>query len=83
MKREVFEETGIKLLSSDIKNLRGVIIEDFDDDNKLVIAVFSCNVERTDIHLNLEYEEYEWISAEKLLKYKLGRVLKSLQHILV
>jgi len=74
---------GERTLFDLVKFLRGVIIENFDDDNKLVIAVFSYKAGQADVRLNREHEEYAWISTEKLLEYKPGRVLKSLQHVLV
>ena len=78
IKREVLEETGIELSSLDIKDLRGLILGDFDDIGKLTVAVFTCQTEVTEVQLNSEHSEYRWINPQELSSYDLGRVLKSL-----
>ena len=44
IKREVYEETGITELSICMDDLYGLIIDDFDLVNKLIIAVFVCPI---------------------------------------
>ncbi|PIR93514.1 hypothetical protein COT99_00415 [Candidatus Falkowbacteria bacterium CG10_big_fil_rev_8_21_14_0_10_43_10] len=82
IKREVLEEIGVAMPPVILKDLHGLIFEDFDDVNKLVIAVFFCDIPSINIHLNPEHSEYEWIDVKELTERKLGRILRSLQPFL-
>ncbi len=79
IKREVLEETGIKLSSPNIKDLHSLIFEDFDNGGKLVIAVFTCESETSEIQFNAEHSEYRWVNPKELPTHQLGRVLQSLK----
>lgn len=79
IKREVLEETGIKPSALSIKDLYGLIFDEFHQNSKLVIAVFICQSATSNIRLNSEHSEYCWIHPKELSYYKLGRVLEVLK----
>lgn len=83
IKREVLEETGIESSSLTIKDLHGLIFGDFDDVGKLIISVFVCQAEKTEIRLNEEHSEFRWINPAELQGFQVGRVLESLKSSLV
>jgi len=78
VKREILEETDIESGDLIIKDLRGLIVDDFKGDKKLSIAVFSCQSATANIKFNSEHSKYLWINPEKLSSHKLGRILKTI-----
>ena len=82
IKREVLEETGIKISSISIKDFYGLIFGKFKQKN-LIIAVFVCNALSSKIKLNHEHSDYKWIKPKNLSDFKLGRVLKTLKVYLI
>jgi len=82
IKREVLEETGIKSSDLIINNSKGLIIDNFENNKKLVIAIFQCESRTDKIRLNDEHKKYCWVNNSKISSYRLGRILKAAKNIL-
>lgn len=81
-KREILEEIGIKASVIVIKDFLGTIIDNYDKNNKLAVAVLVCESSVTGIRLDFEHSEYRWIDPKEISSYKLGRVLRVIKSLL-
>lgn len=79
LKREIFEETGLKEESISLIDFHGLILEDFNPASKLIIAVYTCRTSIENINLNEEHSDYRWIKPKELSSYSLGCILQALK----
>lgn len=81
-KREILEETGIKPSAVIIKDFLGAIIDDYDENNKLVVAVLVCQSNTSSVKLDPEHSEYVWVNPKDISSYKPGRILKAIEYFI-
>ena len=83
VKREIWEETGLKMTSSDYLCHQQFIYDDsFWKKRHFIFFDFVCRVENGEVRLNEEAQEFVWVDldevdnypVDKYLKYALGRV---------
>lgn len=83
LQREICEELGSELIISEIIpwTFRDTIKEKlFPDGSKqkiyMIFLMFNCLAENKIIKLNDEFETYEWVKPEELIKYDLNEATK-------
>ena len=81
-RREILEETGVKPSSIVIKDFLGVIVDDYDESNKLVVAVLVCQSNTCSVKLDFEHSAYAWVNPKEIFSYKLGRILKAIESLM-
>ena len=72
MKREVEEETGLKVMKGSIKP--DLSASGFNEGKKiLVIAIgYQCRVSDEEVKLSHEHQDFKWISKEKFMEMDVG-----------
>ena len=77
-KREVFEETGIK-----VGNLkRGLTLQVNDNDFVGELTYFLAEVKNETVRINDEHTEYKWVLPKESVNYKYAVGKESVKHIL-
>jgi nucleoside triphosphatase len=83
VKREIWEETGLKMTRADYLCHQQFIYDDsFWEKRHFIFFDFVCRVENAEVRLNEEAQEFAWVNldevdnypVDKYLKYALGRV---------
>ena len=69
VKREVLEETGLKVFDLQLINVQeSIFSEEFHDKRHFIFLDYICKAENNEVKLNEELQEFIWISPEDSLK---------------
>ncbi|EDS76522.1 NUDIX domain-containing protein [Clostridium massiliodielmoense] len=79
LKREILEETGLKIYDIKLISLKESIYSDtFHEKKHFIFIDYICKTDSSNVILNDEAEEYEWVNLDKIDKYDLGGFIKEL-----
>lgn len=79
LKREIFEETGLNIYDIKLVSLKESIYSDkFHEKKHFIFIDYICKTDSTNVSLNDEAEEYEWVDIEQIEYYDLGGFTKEL-----
>ncbi|WP_339787383.1 NUDIX domain-containing protein [uncultured Imperialibacter sp.] len=71
--REVKEETGLDIFDIQLISLQEAVYSDtFEAQKHFIFIDFLCKTNSSDVVLNDEAEEFEWVSLEEIESYDLG-----------
>lgn len=78
LKREVFEETGLKIFDIQFLGYQDCIFpKSYNEKQHLILLDFFCNTEKTTITPNEEVESFLWVPYEKALDFPLAIYTKN------
>jgi nucleoside triphosphatase len=79
LKREILEETGLNIYDIKLVSLKESIYSDkFHEKRHFIFIDYICKTDSTNVSLNDEAEEYEWVDIEQIEYYDLGGFTKEL-----
>ncbi|HHU81445.1 MAG TPA: NUDIX domain-containing protein [Firmicutes bacterium] len=79
LKREILEETGLKICDLQLLGLKeSIYSESFYEKKHFIFLDFLCKTDSYNVVLNEEAEDYIWVGLEEIEKYKLNSFTKSL-----
>ena len=79
LKREILEETGLNIYDIKLVSLKESIYSDkFHEKKHFIFIDYICKTDSTNVFLNDEAEEYEWVDIGQIECYDLGGFTKEL-----
>lgn len=79
LKREILEETGLDIYDIKLIGLKESIYSNtFHEKKHFIFIDYICKTYSSDVTLNDESEQYEWINIEQIEHYDLGGFTKEL-----
>ncbi|WP_224995216.1 NUDIX domain-containing protein [Cesiribacter sp. SM1] len=73
LRREVLEETGLKIHSIELIGLQECIYSDtFQEKRHFIFIDYSCRTDGFEVVLNDEADEWIWVGLDKVTDYDLG-----------
>lgn len=79
LKREILEETGLNIYDIKLIGLKESIYSDtFHEKKHFIFIDYLCKTDSSDVILNNEAEEYEWVDMNRIEDYALGGFTKKL-----
>lgn len=79
LKREIMEETGLKIYDIKLISLKESIYSDtFHEKKHFIFIDYMCKTDSSNVQLNDEAEEYEWMDIRQIEHYDFGGFTKEL-----
>ncbi|NLW08494.1 MAG: NUDIX domain-containing protein [Firmicutes bacterium] len=79
LKREILEETGLKIYDIRLLALKEFISSDTSQEKKHFIFIdYVCKTDSSNVVLNEEAEDYIWIGLDEIEKYNINSFTKAL-----
>ncbi len=79
LKREILEETGLEIYDVKLISLKESVFNDkFHRKKHFIFIDYTCKTDSSDVTLNEEAEEYEWVYLNEIDNYELGGFIKEL-----
>lgn len=79
LKREILEETGLDIYDLKLISLKESICSDnFQEKKHFIFIDYLCKTDSSNVTLNDEAEEYEWVDIDQIDYYDLGGFTKEL-----
>ena len=77
LKREILEETGLKIYDIHLISIKESVYNDsFHEKRHMIFIDYICKTDSYDVSLNDEAQEYEWVDLKDIDNYELGGFLK-------
>lgn len=79
LKREILEETGLSIYNIKLISLKeSIYSHKFHEKKHFIFIDYMCNTDSSDVILNDEAEEYEWVDMDSIENYDLGGFTREL-----
>lgn len=79
LKREILEETGLDIYDIKLIGLKESIYSNtFHEKKHFIFIDYLCKTDSSDVTLNDESEQYEWVDIKQIEHYDLGGFTKEL-----